>query len=61
MAVDPPQKVLVSRDADGAGWVSYDDPDCAAKRHGMDAEDSQIVDIMVGVLGGIAACATAIS
>jgi uncharacterized protein (DUF302 family) len=57
-AIDLPQKVLVSRDEAGVTWVSYNDPNWLAKRHGIDADGSQIVHAMAGVLGGIADYAT---
>lgn len=38
VALDLPLKILVSEDADGRVWMSYDSPDYLAGRHGVPAE-----------------------
>jgi uncharacterized protein (DUF302 family) len=61
VAIDLPQKILVSRDDAGVTWVSYNDPKWLATRHGLEAGGSQVVHAMADLLGGIAAHAAAVS
>lgn len=36
LAIDLPQKMLVWEDAEGGVWLSYNDPNYLAQRHGME-------------------------
>jgi uncharacterized protein (DUF302 family) len=38
MGIDLPLRVLIWQDANGAVWLSYNDPDFLAQRHGVPAE-----------------------
>jgi uncharacterized protein (DUF302 family) len=38
IAIDLPLKALVSEDANGKVWVSYNSPDYLQQRHGVPAE-----------------------
>jgi uncharacterized protein (DUF302 family) len=56
--IDLPLKVLVWQDASGNTWLSYDDPDWVAKRHGLGQEVAPKIGAMAAVLGAIARTAT---
>jgi uncharacterized protein (DUF302 family) len=55
--VDLPLKVLVWQDADGATWVSYNDPSWLAKRHGVGPELDPVVHAMTTALDAVARAA----
>src|ERR1700731_246783 len=50
IGIDLPLKALVSQDAAGTVWLSYNDPHWLAKRHGLGAEVDRITDAMAAVL-----------
>jgi len=50
IGIDLPLKALVWQDAAGKTWLSYDDPDWIAKRHGVGGHE---VDATVGALTGV--------
>ncbi len=54
--IDMPLKALVTEDADGNTWYSYNDPTYLAKRHG--AEGCEILGKMTKALGAFAKVAT---
>jgi uncharacterized protein (DUF302 family) len=59
IGIDLPLKGLVWQDASGATWLSYNDPNWLAKRHGLGSEAEAPLKAMSGALSGIAAAATA--
>ena len=59
IGIDLPLKILVWQDAAGSTWLSYNDPEWLAKRHGLGAEIEAPVRAMANALGAIAAIATA--
>lgn len=56
--IDLPLKALVWQDASGATWLSYNEPDWLAKRHGLGSESDAPLNAMSGALTAIAAAAT---
>jgi uncharacterized protein (DUF302 family) len=56
--IDLPLKALVWQDASGNTWLSYDDPDWVAKRHGVGQEVGPMIGAMAAALGAIARTAT---
>ncbi len=48
-ALDLPLKVLVSEDADGKVWISYNDPAYLAARHGLPAELLHNIAVLEGI------------
>ena len=50
IGIDLPLKALVWQDAAGKTWLSYNDPNWIAKRHGADGRE---VDATVGALTGV--------
>lgn len=52
--IDLPLKILIWQDRDGKVWVSYNDPEYIAKRHGLTAE---LASNIAGVAGLAAAAA----
>jgi uncharacterized protein (DUF302 family) len=58
IGVDLPLKMLVSQDADGATWVSYNDPAWLAHRHGLDDSTKTTVNTLTAALNAIATKAT---
>jgi uncharacterized protein (DUF302 family) len=61
IGIDLPLKALVWQDASGRTWLSYNDPNWLAKRHGLGSEVDPAVKAMVAALGAVAAKATASS
>jgi uncharacterized protein (DUF302 family) len=59
IGIDLPLKALVWQDAAGDTWLSYDDPDWLAKRHGLGSETETAVGTLAGVLAALAKAATA--
>ena len=58
IGIDLPLKALVWQDASGATWLSYNEPDWLAKRHGLHAEAEGPLKAIGGALSAIAAAAT---
>jgi uncharacterized protein (DUF302 family) len=56
--IDLPLKALISEDADGKAWLSYNDPVWIAERHGLGAASAAAVKAMAELLGAIAQEAT---
>jgi uncharacterized protein (DUF302 family) len=59
IGIDLPLKALVWQDAAGDTWLSYNDPDWLAKRHGLSSETETAVGTLVGALAALAKAATA--
>ena len=55
IGIDLPLKVLVWQDAAGDTWLSYNDPQWIAKRHGLGQQDEVTVSAMSAALGALAA------
>ena len=58
IGIDMPWKALVWQDHTGATWLSYNDPDWLARRHGLGSEAETALEAMSGALRAIAAAAT---
>jgi len=58
VGIDLPLKALVWQDAAGDTWLSYNDPDWLAKRHGLSGETEAAVGILAGALAALAQAAT---
>jgi len=56
--IDLPLKVLVWQDASGTTWLSYNDPNWIAKRHGLDSEARASVSALTAALTQMARSAT---
>jgi uncharacterized protein (DUF302 family) len=54
IGIDLPLKMLVWEDANGKVWLSYNEPNWLAKRHGLGAESQTIVDGMAAGLNALA-------
>ena len=52
--IDLPLKALVWEDADGRGWLTYNDPAWIAHRHGLGAASTPAAKAMTALLGAIA-------
>ena len=59
VGIDLPLKALVWQDASGNTWLSYNDPNWLAKRHGLGHEVEAQVSAMDAALSAIARSATA--
>src|SRR5579864_4651816 len=59
VGIDLPLKALVWQDASGNTWLSYNDPNWLAKRHGLGHEVEAQVSAMAAALSAIARTATA--
>jgi len=59
IGIDLPLKARVWQDAPGTIWLSYNDPNWLAKRHGLDSEADAPLKGMSDALRAIAAAATA--
>jgi len=53
MGIDLPLKVLVWQDDAGVTWLSYNDPDWLARRHGLDDQSRQVIDTINGVINAV--------
>lgn len=53
MGIDLPLKVLVWQDEGGVSWLSYNDPQWLARRHGLDDASRQVIDNMKGVIDAV--------
>ena len=58
IGIDLPLKALVWQDAGGDTWLSYNDPDWLAKRHGLSSETETTVGTLAGALAALAKAAT---
>ena len=54
IGIDLPLKVLVWQDAAGGTWLSYNNPQWIAKRHGLGQYDEATVSAMSAGLGALA-------
>ena len=59
IGIDLPLKALVWQDASGKTWLSYNDPDWLAKRHGLGHDVEAPVSAMAAAFGALAGAATA--
>jgi uncharacterized protein (DUF302 family) len=59
IGIDLPLKALVWQDASGTTWLSYNDPNWAAKRHGLGVEADATDKAMAAALDAVAKAATA--
>ena len=59
IGIDLPLKALVWQDASGTTWLSYNDPNWLAKRHGLGHEADAPVKAISAALGAMAKAATA--
>jgi uncharacterized protein (DUF302 family) len=59
IGIDLPLKALVWQDANGKVWLSYNEPNWLAQRHGLTAATKATVDAMTDGLGNLARKATA--
>jgi uncharacterized protein (DUF302 family) len=60
-AIDLPLKALVWQEVSGKTWVSYNDPQWIAKRHGLGRESQNAVTAMTALLEAVAKAATSTS
>ena len=58
MGIDLPLKVLVWQDEGGVTWLSYNDPDWLARRHGLDDQLRQLIGAMKGVITAVVEAAS---
>ncbi len=58
IGIDLPLKALVWEDANGAAWLSYNDPRWLAARHGLGAEGKAPTDTIAALLDGLAESVT---
>jgi uncharacterized protein (DUF302 family) len=58
IGIDLPLKALVWQDAAGDTWLSYNEPDWLAKRHGLSSETETAVGTLAGALAAMAKAAT---
>jgi uncharacterized protein (DUF302 family) len=58
IGIDLPLKVLVHEDEAGKVWLSYNQPDWLAQRHGIGPEAAGSIAAMTGALAAVAAEAT---
>ena len=56
--IDLPLKALIWRDAAGATWLSYNDPDWIAERHGLHHEAEAAIKAMSDALRAVVSAAT---
>ena len=59
IGIDLPLKALVWQDVSGTTWLSYNDPNWLAKRHGLGSEADATVKAMAAALDATAKIATA--
>ncbi len=57
--IDLPLKFLIWQDAAGKTWLSYNEPDWIARRHGLGASSDAPRHAMTGLLAALAKAATA--
>lgn len=56
-AIDLPMKAVAWEDSEGQVWLTYNDPEYLARRHGID-DRSEIINKMVGALNNFSSVAT---
>jgi uncharacterized protein (DUF302 family) len=61
IGIDLPLKALVWQDASGDTWLSYNDPDWLAKRHGLGHEVDATVNGLAAALDALVRTATTAS
>jgi uncharacterized protein (DUF302 family) len=54
IGIDLPLKVLVWEDAEGATWLTYNEPEWLAQRHGLDVKTKRFIETMALTLRAIA-------
>jgi uncharacterized protein (DUF302 family) len=54
IGIDLPLRALVWQDASGVTWLSYNDPDWIAKRHGLRSEVGATVSVLIAALSQMA-------
>ncbi len=54
IGIDLPLKALVFEEADGQGWLAYNDPRWFGQRHGLDVAASQTFDALAAALNAVA-------
>jgi uncharacterized protein (DUF302 family) len=54
IGIDLPLRALVWQDAAGVTWLSYSDPNCMAKRHGLRSEVGATVSVLIAALNQMA-------
>jgi uncharacterized protein (DUF302 family) len=59
VGIDLPLKALVTEDASGKVWVSYNDPHWIAQRHGLGAATRQTAEAMAAALNAVVTKAAA--
>jgi len=59
IGIDLPLKALVWQDAAGATWLSYNDPDWLAERHGLSPKPAATLNALSAALKAVATAATA--
>jgi uncharacterized protein (DUF302 family) len=58
LGIDLPLKALVWQDAAGKTWLSYNDPNWLARRHGVGHESDATLNAMTAALNAVAKAAT---
>jgi uncharacterized protein (DUF302 family) len=58
IGIDLPLKVLVWQDADGATWLSYNDPQWLARRHDIGQTSDTVIGAMSAAMKAIVTAAT---
>jgi uncharacterized protein (DUF302 family) len=58
VGLDLPLKILVWQDAEGATWLSYNDPSWVAKRHGLSGDVEATVGAITTAIHTVAKAAT---
>jgi uncharacterized protein (DUF302 family) len=58
IGIDLPLKALVWQDESGTTWLSYNDPNWVAKRHGLNTEVGEAVGVLTATLNQMAKSAT---
>jgi uncharacterized protein (DUF302 family) len=57
--IDLPLKALIWQDAAGATWLSYNDPDWLAERHGLSPKPAVTLNALSAALKAVTTAATA--
>jgi uncharacterized protein (DUF302 family) len=50
MGIDLPLKALVFQDNEGKTWLAYNDPKWLARRHGIDAGATKVLEMMTAAI-----------
>ena len=58
IGIDLPLKVLVWQDEAGVTWLSYNDPDWLARRHGLDDQSRHVIDAISAVISSVVMAAS---